>query len=327
MLKLTKAQLSSNSLLNWLLQDKPPSLRDSKQFTRDIFFNELEHSFANLKTSAGTHRINLQEFNIDDYIGTPMSSVTEIANIIAGTKFFKHFLINGSTADLNYIDGWSDFDALAIVSKEAFMTANRVEFFNLCCQLDETMRMIDPHQHHGIHFIHINELNSFPNLYLPINIIEDCKCLLSSPYVALSGIDSFDFEKSRFHAIVKTLKSAAADGVLKHHAKDGKYLLSNYRDMNTMYQLKYFLCLIMLVPALWLNLRGIYCEKPKSYQLIEDFFNQDELEILYAASKIRSQWNPHLNDTNLIPQLAIEILGDNYLRRGAIYANTLADRL
>jgi len=327
MLKLTKDQLSSNSLLNWLLQDKPPSLRDSEQFTRDVFFNKLEHSFTNLKKPIDTCRIELQEFNIDDYIGTPMSSVAEVARIIDGTGFFKHFLINGSTADLNCIDGWSDFDAMAIVSKEAFTASSRAEFFNLCCQLDDVMRRIDPHQHHGIHFIHVNELTSFPNLYLPINIIEDCKCLLGSSYVTITGVNSLDFEKSRFHAIVKTLKSAAADGVLRHHAKDGKYLLSNYQDMNVMYQLKYFLCLIMLMPALWLNLRGVYCDKPKSYQLIEKFFDPDELEILHAASKIRSLWSPGLNNANLIPQLAVEVLGDNYLQRAAIYANTFMDRL
>ncbi len=93
MLKLTKDQLSSNSLLNWLLQDKSPSLRDSEQFTRDIFFNKLEHSFTNLKLPTDAHRIELQELNIDDYIGTPMSAVAEVARIIDDTGFFKHFLI------------------------------------------------------------------------------------------------------------------------------------------------------------------------------------------------------------------------------------------
>ena len=326
MLNLTKIQLTSSSLFNWLLQDKQPSLEGHPQFVRDVFFDHLEQVFQFYHASS-TYTVQLSHFNVGDYGNTCMKAVLPLRDAIFNSGLFSHFLIHGSTADLNVVDGWSDFDSIAVVKHEALENGNRERLFNMCKEIDVIMRGTDPYQHHGIHFVHENELRSFPNLYLPVSLLGDCKCLLGSGQISVAQVDSQEFEMRRFLAIVTTLVTAAEDGILRHHAKDGKYLLENYEDSNTMYQLKYFLCLIMLMPVLWLNLKGIYCDKPTSFVEIKGFFNHSELDILTKASTIRETWLPEMNMENIIPDTAMNILGPDYFIQGAEYAARMRERL
>ena len=326
MLNLTKIQLTSNTLFNWLLQDKQSSLEGQPQFVRDIFFDHLEHVF-NLPHVSSVQAVQLSNFNTGDYDSTCMKAAVPLRNAIFNSGLFSYFLIHGSTADLGVVDGWSDFDSIAVVRRDALEAGNREHLFNTCKEIDTIMRRTDPHQHHGIHFVHEDELKSFPNLYLPVSLLGDCKCLLGSKKISVAQVNSQEFEMQRFLAIVRTLTSASREGVLRHHAKDDKYLLENYADSNTMYQLKYFLCLIMLMPVLWLNLKGIYCDKPTSFVEIKEFFSPNELEILTKASTIRGTWLPEMNLENVIPDTTINILGSNYLMRGAEYAARMRERL
>ena len=105
-----------------------------------------------------------------------------------------------------------------------------------------------------------------------------------------------------------------------HHGKNGKYLLENYKDTDTMYQLKYFLSVIMLLPTLFLNLKGNYCRKSDSFTLINEYFAQDRLELITTASKIRNDWPAKQGrkiNSNRIPTWLVKDLGRDYLKRGA----------
>ena len=189
------------------------------------------------------------------------------------------------------------------------------------------MRVLDPYQHHGIHFVHEKEMASFPNLYLPIDLLKDAKCLLGNKSITVGKADSSIQEMSRFKGIVKTLEKASETGVLSHHAKDGKYLIENYEDPDAMYQLKYLMCVVMLLPTLWLNLRGNYCQKSESYKLIRKHFTEEDLEFLEACSSARFEWKKSYHVGNSIPEQVRKMLGSNYLTRAAKFAKLLESRL
>ena len=323
MLELKNLQTTRNNLLNWVFQDKDGVIKDKPQFVFDMFVDHLEESYRSWYVSDANQRIDLCEFKKSDYENTDLEIVAEIHDELVNTDAFSHFLIHGSCADLRIISGWSDFDSIAVIRKESLSRKNRLKTFNMCRRIDEMMRSLDPYQHHGIHFIHEQDLRSFPDLYLPSNLLADSKCLLGNANIEIQKVDSSDQEIARFYGIVRTLKNAAATGELQHHAKDGRFLLEDYADPDTMYQLKYLLCVVMLLPTLWLNLKGNYCRKSDSYEIIKSYFSTEQLEFLELCSDIRSSWDKSLHKGNKIPLEVKNILGKNYLTRASKFAELL----
>jgi len=319
MKKISESQLSSNDILNWLLQFKTKSIVTEPDFIRSTFSNHLSTLYKEEPEYASAENLSLLKFDPSVYQGTMMSPVIEMADKIKSTDFFSHFIIHGSTSDLSVIPGWSDFDALAVVKSSALKNDRFEEFFKLCVDLDKQMRRIDKFQHHGIHYIHEHELLSYPQLYLPKELLSYGKCLVGTDTLFLSSVDSSENELKRFKGIVRMLKTASDSGTLFHHGLNGSFLREDFKDENTMYQLKYFLCVIMLIPSLWLNLKGEYCSKADSFEMIRKYFDKEDLEIIEKASTIRSMWGINSESSNIednkIPDWVQGILEKDYFSR------------
>ncbi len=240
---------------------------------------------------------------------------------------FAHFLIHGSTADLQISEGWSDFDSIAVVKDKPRNRKEVCDLLDACIDLDAEMRKIDMLQHHGIHYIHEKELKSYPQLYLPYQLLSDAKCLLGTNRLIIRPINSRDQEIARFKSIVKSFKDASFTGFYDHHPLNGVYLEENFQNIHTMYQLKYYLSVIMLLPTLWLNLNDVYCKKEDSFDIIDNYFSESDLEILLRASKIREDWKNTEVEENKIPDWVIETLEEKYLQRGHAFSKKLSDNL
>ena len=325
MRKITDHQLSTNSLLNWVLQNKHAGAL-CETFHVSMFGNHLRQSYKVLPKNEGTCEQDLRIFMPEKYSKTPFHNVAEMQEILESSGFFLHFFLHGSTADLKYIDGWSDFDAIAVVKDVTLLRLN--ELLKTCADLDNVMRRTDEHQHHGIHFVHERELQNWPNLYLPTSLFQDFVCLLGTKKIRYSGVDSSEHELKRFLSIAETFRSAMKTGELRHHAKDGRYLRENYADMDTMYQMKYFLSVIMLLPALWLNLRGIYCTKGESFELIREYFSDSQLELILKASEIRASWNNKRHSAgDRIPDFLKKLLGNDYIKRADVLISSMVAQI
>ena len=277
---LRESQLTTNSLMNWLLQNKTVSIKEEPDFIRSVFCSQIRTYFEEFQTSEAKEKIHFKNFCKSDYDGTVMSAALDVQKIVKSTNFFKDFIVHGSTSDLNYVPGWSDFDSIAIVKKDSFLNSKFEDFFKVCLILDEKMRKVDPLQHHGIHYVHEKEMLSWPQLYLPKELLFDGKSVMGNDFINISSVCSKEKEKKRLESIIKTLDKAAKNKVLMHHGLNGKFLKEDYKDQNTMYQLKYYLCVLMLLPSLWCNSRGIYCSKKESFDIIKDNFKNEDLEIL-----------------------------------------------
>ena len=140
-------------------------------------------------------------------------------------------------------------------------------------------------------------------------------------------MNSYNKEFDRFVGIVNTFKEASIKKTLYHHPLEGVYLEENYANDKAMYQLKYFLSVVMLLPVLWLNLKGDYCTKPESFKKIEKHFSENDLELLKRATNIRQSWNGQKIQDNHIPDWIKKELGENYFTRGATLATKMFDKL
>lgn len=330
-MKLKRIQLTSNATLNWMLQGKDNSF-SLPNYTKDMLFDQLVESKKYFKGSELLNEnIKIEKIQLLKFHDKEYEEHKEIMNVrkllLDKSRLFSHFLIHGSYSDLKLAKGWSDFDSIAVIKKSTFCGRElQSELLETSKELDRIMRKIDRYQHHGIHYIFEEELMSYPGLYLPTEILSHSKCLLNNSILKIKAVDSREYEINRLESIYRLLLNSAKLGVLKHHQKNGKYLHENFRDEKTMYQLKYYLCVLMLLPALWLNSMKIYCKKEDSFTIIKNYFNEDELEIITRASLIRSQWDQKKGsevEVDVIPDWVQRILGKNYLFRGGKLAEKL----
>jgi len=328
MRKISRHQLSTNSLLNWALQGKHGNGL-SEHFHASMFANHLKNSYEIISDSTQVRAeksVKLDEFSKKTYAGSCFENAIEIKKTLSECNFFDSFFLHGSTSDFAAIDGWSDFDSIAVINDNVFH--NFEKSLSICKKLDVLMRKTDEYQHHGIHFVHRCELQNWPQLYLPTNLFEDFICLLETNDIQFTEVNSIEQELARFKGIARTFEDAAQSGILKHHAKDGIYLEENYKNVHTMYQMKYLLSVVMLLPSLWLNLNGINCRKSDSFEIIKEYFSVDELELISCASEIRREWKPEYNmENNEIPQFLKSILGFNYFERASSLIKTMVSKI
>jgi len=323
-------QLTTNSVLNWILQNKEGCIDKQPKYVLAMFFDHLREAYdaIDICDHPSATQMTLKKFDEKEYKqNEDLHFVLEVRDIVERSGFFTHFLMHGSCADFGLIRGWSDFDSIAVLKRSSLRKKERRGLYEICAQIDNVMRSLDPYQHHGVHFIHEKELLSFPNLYVPVRLLSDCKCLMSKSNIKIAQVNSIDREIQRFNSIVDTLESAASSGVLAHHAKSGKYLLEDYEDSDTMYQLKYLMCVIMLLPTLWYNLSGVYCRKSDSYDMINSQFSRDQLEFLNACSEVRFTWKKEFHDGNKIHKQVMLALGKNYLKRAGKFARLLKENV
>lgn len=321
MKELRKIQTTSNNLLNWVLQGKDCN-RELPYYTQNMIFDHLIESYNVIGTEDTDAAVEIKEINDKDYVS--YNPIKKIRRLVESKKFlFSYFMIHGSFGDLKLAKDWSDFDAMAVVKSEALNPNNRLILLETCDKIDKLMRGIDPYQHHGVHFIHEYEAAAYPNLYMPINLFNKSKCLLGNTSFPYKRVDSKTYELRRIKGIFKTLIAAGQTGKLKHHARLGIYLEEDYKNIYTMYQMKYFLCVVMLLPTLWLNSIDDYCEKKDSFIKIKKYFSQKELELIDKASSIRQTWGYEYQgniNKNEIPLWLTKRLGLNYLKRGEALA-------
>ena len=329
MRSITKLQLSGNSILNWFFQGKTHSVREEPFFIKTGLYNHIVNVFDSIEESNENEiQIQLKKFREKDYQNTSLFRVIDVQKTLDPFKEnFTHFLIHGSTADLQISEGWSDFDAIAIIRDKPRNRKEVCDLLDACIDLDVEMRKIDKLQHHGIHYIHEKELKSYPQLYLPHQLLADSKCLLGTSSLTIKPVSSRNQEIERFKSIVKSFKDASFTGFYDHHPLNGIYLEENFQNVHTMYQMKYCLSVIMLLPTLWLNLNDEYCKKKDSFDIIKNYFSVADLEILLKASKIRENWNNSSVEENKIPTWVMEILEEKYLQRGYAFSKKLSDNL
>ena len=105
--------------------------------------------------------------------------------------------------------------------------------------------------------------------------------------------------------------------VLRHHKYNDSYLVENYENEDAMYQLKYFLSILMTLPAYYLDAKGSPSYKRDSFEIVENDFPKN-WEIIEKATEIRNSWaknETHPYEGNSIPTWVKEILGYDYFER------------
>ena len=318
-----KLQGSANSLLNWFLHSRSNCINEEPFFVKGMISNSILSSYECLDPdSFNTHHfsVSISEIDHKKYKDPFLLPVLDISDFIQekSHSYIKHFILHGSLATLDYIPGWSDFDSIAVIRSEILESpSDMMRLRSICTTIESMIKKIDNHQHHGIHFITEKDLLMYPDTYLPTQLFKESVSLFDNIELSGEKRDSKQEQIDRLNSIYQTLKGAYGSGTLRHHAYKGVYMMDNFRNYkNSMYQMKYFMSVISLLPSYFMNIKGEYLTKPESIEACRNTVSKKNFEIIDVSSKLRERWNVNPVVSNEIPPAAMEIIGENYFFRG-----------
>lgn len=331
-------QVSFNQMLSWFLSKKSQCLDNEGEWVVNMIAKNISYSYQSLpkvKIEYKTINISMEVIDEEDYSAQDASylqPVLKLKNFVNShiKDNVVDFLIHGSIATLDYVKGWSDLDTLLVVNSKTIEDPISLVVFrkNLLSAHDYLLE-IDTLQHHGFIFCTEFDLDHYFSHCLPIEVLQQSKSLIKNSNFKVkynrSKLNSMKF----FEDKVFTLKKAFEDGVLLHHPYKGQHLLENYGNPNAMYQMKYFLSVLMSLPILYLDALGTPCYKNESFGKIKKTF-ENEWEIIEKASLIRSMWSERENHPykgNQIPEWLRKELGDLYFKRAYILGKAMLCRL
>lgn len=327
-------QLAFNNLLSWFLSGKSKILDKQGDWAADIVAKNISAQFFYLKKEKkGKFKkkiINVKILNQSYFNKIDKSFFYHVKTLQRSVKklniFVQNFLIHGSFATLDYKKGWSDLDTLIILKEQSILDYKKLKLFRkLILNLEKYLYKIDPLQHHGFIFITNLDLANYHSAYLPIEVLHNSLSLTKSEKIKINYRRDKKFWKKKLLDIHALFKKASKEKILFHHPYNGIFLKENFRNMNAMYQMKFFLSLIMLLPCIYLDAIGKPAYKKYSFKILKNNLKIND-ELIKKATNIRNLWpknEKHPFKNNRIPKWLIKILGRNYFKR----ALTLVDEL
>tara|TARA_B110000977_G_C11074597_1_gene490694 strand:+ start:1149 stop:2177 length:1029 start_codon:yes stop_codon:yes gene_type:complete len=321
-----KTHSNFHQLLTWFLSPKSAYIENEEPWNIELFAENICYLYNNLpfynKNLVST-TINIPEYNENDYPKSdkiflkPIQSLRSYLN--RELKYYLvDFLIHGSISTIDYSIGWSDFDTFVILKSQTFKDPkDLIKFRKKIIEAHSFLLEIDPFQHHGYIFCTEYGLDQYFSHFLPEKALNKSKSLIRSNKIKIQAYRDPNSSIKAFSSKNDLFKKAFERKILIHHKYRNEYLQEDFKNINTMYQMKYFLSLLMLLPALYLDAIGEPCYKKDSFSKVKkNFIN--EWEIIDKASQIRTLWQTKEEfpyTTNKIPIWIVEILGDNYFYR------------
>lgn len=322
-------QQSTNELLNLLLQQKSRRMLENEPvYIIDQFFRQIHESIRVLPILT-TEEICIP---VPKLLQTDYRNNKYLEPILELQKYVHEYLyqythsviLHGSMASLDYVKGWSDVDIIYVLKNKTLKYLRNVREHFL--QLEDFLYRIDPQQHHGIQYITERDLQYYPDTFYPHNLYREAKSLFGPACRLTFNVrDTSGSCHNLFESIYQRIKLAYKNDVLEHHGLNGVYLQENYTNPDCMYQLKYYLSLLMLLPVVWLNIAGIFCSKKDSFTYAKVFISEENWEIIEKASLVRSRWNS-IPEDNMIPQWVMDTLGYDYFMKGFYFVHELKTR-
>lgn len=331
-----KTHSSFHQLLTWFLSPKSIYLENEEPWNINLFaqnicylYKKLPFSGKNLTTSL----ISIPEYDERDYPKSDKNYLKPIKSLKSYIDkelqdYLRDFLIHGSISTADYSKGWSDFDTFVILKSQTFENYKTlIEFRRKIIKAHSFLLEIDILQHHGFIFCTEYGLDQYYSHFLPEQVLKKSKSLMGNSEIKIQYFRDQNSSIAAFSNKNDLLKSAFKNKILYHHKYQNEYLQEDFQNINTMYQLKYFLSLMMILPALYLDAKGEPCYKKYSFSKVKGKFI-NEWEIIEKASKIRSLWQikedfPYTS--NRIPEWVTELLGGNYFSRAYKLSSKMFD--
>jgi len=333
-----ESQASFHQLLTWFLSSKSQHLDSEGPWVVSMMAKNISFAYKYLPVSnksLSESIIPISKICKGDYQSKDteyLESILKLQDYVQGNlkEYIVDFLIHGSLSTLDYSKGWSDLDTLVIVSGHTIKNpVALVDFRKKLTIAQKYLYEIDPLQHHGFIYCTEFELDQYLEYCMPLEVLEESKSLLGDSMLPIKHNRSNALSYHFFEQKTKTLEKAYKEAVLYHHQYEGKYLQENYKDMNAMYQMKYFLSVVMSLPIFYLDAIGEPSYKKDSFRKLKSLF-MDDWGIIDSASKVRTKWSENENHPyvgNDIPEWLPVELGAEYFERAYKLSKAMLKKL
>ena len=320
--------------INWYFSSASVVLDNEIEYNKKMIANFVCESLPVFKSAPCDKKntIYLEKFTPAVSNKVIINGLNKMINTIkCNREVFHNVLIHGSYSSDDYSIGWSDLDALVIIKNDVFNDCHKlIKARELVMQCISELRIIDPLCHHEFQIIPEECLRDFQTNWLPISVIKKSKSILSTD-ITIKSSDRTANSVDAIRSFSETLQAACDTGYLDHHPWKGEYLLDNYDNyQNGMYQLKYLLSVVVLMPALYFTAKGRSMTKPEAIEMAKKEMPFIDYEILDKATEIRLKWSiqeSHPYIGNGIPKWLINDLGYDYFGRSYKFVYSILDNL
>lgn len=219
-----------------------------------------------------------KKHNPEDYKEKRLRPVNQMCNFIK--KKLEPFLIDayihGSLSTMDFTD-YSDLDTLFIIKQEVMEDFQKIKLLEkLFIESLKYIYEFDYLQHHGHFFLIESELRYYNQSFLPISALELSTFILGrGSNLTFYLRDCQEETKRRFIDSVNLIL---------------KYCKGSPELLVRPYYLKKFLSHFMMLPALFLQLNGIYVSKRESFKILKNKIPENKWHIMEFISMLREKW-------------------------------------
>lgn len=202
------------------------------------------------------------------------------------------FLVHGSFATKDFLDKWSDLDALIILNNRVFQDVKTLNYFKKNIRrLSLTCYKIDPLNHHLFFFLTNFDLNYYPACFFPPVLFNYSVLLLGRANLEIK-LRPDNYQKIQ----------AISDFTERFR---NKFLKAEYS--RNLARWKEDLAQVMLLPSLLLQAKGIYLYKKDSFGKAKRVFPELDFSVVEQATNLMKNWSrPNL--LKYYPNLFFDIL-------------------
>lgn len=316
-----------HTMLGWFLSPKSQGLEQDGFHAVQMVARNIALGYERLvhESTPGQDRdVSIRALDVETYLEHDplyLKPVVELKNFVQ-QEIHMHcidFLLHGSLATLDYSRGWSDFDTYLIVKKETTLDAGSLTYLReKLLQAYHFLLAIDPLQHHGFLCCSEIDLEHYPAYYMPLEVLELSRSFTGAQCIPIQVIDTRGEETRSFFKRIQFYQQVASTSILRHHAYQGEYLLSEYRNAeNGLYQFKYLLNNVAITPPYFYGALGEHMDKRLAIERIKPHLSKASLETLEKVTFVRSEWQNREAfpvQGNRIPDWVQETIGTDYFR-------------
>ncbi len=192
------------------------------------------------------------------------------------------FYLHGSLSTLDYIKGWSDADTLMIVKKEVVKDRERIlKLRKSAIKIVKNLFKIDQHHLHGCFVISEEEMQFFPEIFFPLEILGYSTCIHGSSKLIFKVRDDKEERRNLFKGFLKYFEDALS-----------------IKPRNVMEWKKFYHMLLML-PTIYFQTKGQHMYKKFSFDLIKKEFNQEQISSITKVTWIMNNWPNYKSPKNI----------------------------
>lgn len=238
-------------------------------------------------------------YNFDSETYFPIVKMKRQLNTFAKEHILGSYLFS-SLATKDYVKSWSDLDSLLILRKETLLDSNKI--IQLRMTLLDSLRyhsLIQPLLTHGYFILTEIDLNFYPETFFPLILFKHSLTLSdSNPSLNIQIRNSNLWGPLMSH--IQFL-----DNIIDQNINSNQSISTRRFEIKLSTYFR-FLHSILMLPLLYLQVKGKHCYKRDSFEQVREEVGYELFKPVDLVSKIRSSWISPLPSNKIIDYIILK---------------------